>query len=102
VTFKPGTRLRSQVDATEVVVVRPPAGEVVISCGGHPMIDIQATPADGLTAEAGSGGTQVGKRYTSPQEEKLEILVTKPGSSALAADGVELVLKDAKPLPASD
>ena len=101
-SLKPGTRLRSQVDATEVVVVRPPAGEVTISCGGHAMIDLAAEPAAGLAAEPGSGGTQVGKRYTSPQDEKLELLVTKPGTSALAADGAELVLKDAKPLPASD
>jgi hypothetical protein len=102
VSLKPGTRLRSQVDATEVVVVRPPATDVTLACGGHPMIDLQATPDSGLAAEPGSGGTMVGKRYTSPEDEKLEVLVTKPGSSALSADGTELVLKDAKPLPASD
>ena len=101
-SLKPGTRLRSQVDATEVVVVRPPAGDVTISCGGHPMIDLQSTPAEGLAAEAGSAGTSVGKRYTHPEDEKLEVLVTKPGTSALSVDGAELVLKDAKPLPASD
>jgi hypothetical protein len=102
VSLKPGTRLRSQVDATEVVVVRPAARDVTISCGGHPMIDLQATPAEGLTAESGSEGTKVGKRYTSPEDEKLEVLVTKPGASALSVDGTALVLKDAKPLPASD
>lgn len=102
VTLKPGTRLRSQVDATEVVVVRPPAGDAVISCGGHPMIDLSATPAEGLTPVAGSGGTQVGKRYTSADDDKLELLVTKPGGSALGLGDTELVLKDAKPLPASD
>jgi hypothetical protein len=102
VTLKPGTRLRSQVDATEVVVVRPPAADATISCGGHPMIDMSATPAEGLAAVPGSGGTQVGKRYTSPDDDKLELLVTKPGGSALALGATELVLKDAKPLPASD
>ena len=34
--LKPGTRLRSQVDATEVIVIRAPDGDVVVACGGHP------------------------------------------------------------------
>jgi hypothetical protein len=102
VTVKPGTRLRSQVDATEVVVVRPPAVGVTIACGGHAMIDLQASPESGLAAEAGTGGTQVGKRYTLPGGDALEVLVTKSGSSALSIGGQELVVKDAKPLPASD
>jgi hypothetical protein len=41
-TLKPGTRLRSQVDPTEVIVVRPGSAEVEVACGGHPMIDVQA------------------------------------------------------------
>jgi len=100
--LKPGARLRSQVDATEVIVVRAPSVDVEVACGGHPMIDIKQAPTEGLTAVPGSGGVQIGKRYTWSEDDGLELLVTKPGSSALSIDGVELVVKDAKPLPASD
>jgi hypothetical protein len=101
--LKPGSRLRSQVDATEVIIVRPPAGDVVVACGGHPMIDAQAEPEPGLTAVADdAGGTQIGKRYTVPEGPTFELLVTKAGTSGLAVDGVPVVLKEAKPLPASD
>ncbi|MCW2900152.1 MAG: hypothetical protein JWO67_2417 [Streptosporangiaceae bacterium] len=101
--LKPGSRLRSQVDATEVIIVRSPAGDVVVACGGHPMIDPQAEPEPGLTAVADlAGGTQIGKRYTVPGQDTFELLVTKPGTSGLTVDGVPAVLKEAKPLPASD
>jgi hypothetical protein len=100
--LKPGARLRSQVDATEVIVVRAPAEDVEIACGGHPMIGIKETAAEGLTAVPGSGGVQIGKRYTWSEDDALELLVTKPGGSALSINSVELVLKEAKPLPASD
>lgn len=101
--LKPGLRLRSQVCATEVIVVRPPADAVELMCGGKPMVDLSqpvdvaAAPAPGL-----DGGTEMGKRYTTEDESSLEILVTKPGSGTLAVGDVPLVLKDAKPLPSSD
>ncbi|MCW2860610.1 MAG: hypothetical protein JWP48_2318 [Actinoallomurus sp.] len=101
--LKPGSRLRSQVDATEVIVVRPPAGDVVVACGGHPMIDAHAEPQPGLTTVSGHDeGTQIGKRYTASGEHTFELLVTKPGTGGLSVDGVPAVLKEAKPLPASD
>jgi hypothetical protein len=34
VILKPGTRLRSQVCSTEVIVVRPPTAEIQLTCGG--------------------------------------------------------------------
>ena len=37
--LKPGTRLKSAVDTTEVVVVRPGSGDVDVRCGGVPMGD---------------------------------------------------------------
>jgi hypothetical protein len=88
------------VDATEVIVVRPPADEVEVLCGGHPMIDASQTPAGDLAAAAGEG-TLMGKRYTS-EASRIELLVTKPGSADLAVDGITLAMKEAKPLPASD
>jgi hypothetical protein len=99
--LKSGSRLRSQVDATEVIVVKAPAGEVVVSCGGQPMIDAKAEPESGLSPVGDGEATQLGKRYTDG-DGALELLVTKPGTHGLAADGQPLVLKEAKPLPASD
>jgi hypothetical protein len=101
--LKPGSRLRSQVDATEIIVVRAPDDDVEVTCGGHPMIDVKDEPQPGLTAVAGfEGGTQLGKRYTTDGESPVEFLVTKPGGYGLGVDGEPLVLKAAKPLPASD
>ncbi|WP_395108034.1 hypothetical protein [Actinomadura sp. SCN-SB] len=99
---KPGLRLRSQVDPTEIIIVRAPATDEVLTCGGHPMVGMDEEVAPGLASEGGGAGTQLGKRYTSPKDPGLEILVTKPGSGTLALGGVELELKQAKPLPASD
>jgi hypothetical protein len=101
--LKPGTRLRSQVDGTEVIVVRSPADDVGVACGGQPMIDVAAAPEPGLAA-AGEpvAGTQLGKRYTLAGDAAIELLVTKPGKYELSIDGTPLALKEAKPLPASD
>src|ERR1700712_1085737 len=101
--LRTGARLRSQVDATEIIVVRAPARPVSLSCGGHPMIDVKAEPEAGLTLDpALSGGTPVGKRFTHPDDATLEVLVTKGGDGTLAEGGVALVLKEAKQLPSSD
>ncbi|HEX3956160.1 MAG TPA: hypothetical protein VHZ03_05955 [Trebonia sp.] len=101
--LKPGTRLRSQVDSTEVIVVKSPADDLGVACGGQPMIDVAAQPEPGLAAAGDPAeGTQLGKRYTLGGDAALELLVTKPGKFALSIDGTPLVLKEAKPLPASD
>ncbi len=101
-TLKPGARLRSQVCDTEIIVVSPPTGDVDLTCGGAPVVPIgeeveSATPAAGL-----DGGNQLGKRYTAEDAPGLEVLVTKAGAGTLAIGTAPLVLKDAKPLPASD
>jgi hypothetical protein len=100
--LKNGTRLRSQVDDTQVIVVKGLPGDVDLSSGGHPMIDLTATPTDGLTAKDGfDGGALLGKRYTDASGE-LELLVSKGGSASLSLDGEVLEVKQAKALPASD
>jgi hypothetical protein len=100
--LKNGARLRSQVDATEVIVVRGRDGDAELSCGGHPMLDLSATPQEGLSVKDGlDAGTQLGKRYTDAAGE-VELLVTKPGTGSLTLGGEPLELKSAKPLPASD
>jgi hypothetical protein len=101
--LKPGARLRSQVDTTEIIVVRSGDGEPLVACGGYPMIDVQATPEAGIAPAGQPGeGTKLGKRYTVAGDASLELLVTKPGSWCLTVDGVPATLKEAKPLPASD
>jgi hypothetical protein len=103
VKLKPGTRLRSQVDATEIIVVRSRADDIEVACGGQPMIDVAAEPEPGLGATGDTdGGTQLGKRYTLGGDAAIELLVTKPGEHGLSIDGTPVVLKEAKPLPASD
>ena len=101
--LKPGTRLRSQVDTTEIIVVRSGDGEPLVACGGHPMIDVQASPDTGIAPVGQPGeGTKLGKRYTAADDAGLELLVTKPGGWCLTVDSVPVTLKEAKPLPASD
>ena len=99
---KPGTRLRSAVCTTEVMVVAAPAGDVALTCGGAPMLEHGAEPPGGasLSPDA-SGGTQIGKRYINEAGD-LELLCTKPGEGSLGAGGALLGLKEAKPLPSSD
>jgi hypothetical protein len=103
VKLKPGTRLRSQVDSTEVIVVKSPADDLGVACGGQPMVDVAAAREPALAATGDPAeGTKLGKRYTLGGNAALELLVTKPGKYGLSVDGTPLVLKEAKPLPASD
>ena len=101
--LKAGTRMRSAVCKTEVMVIVAPATEVSLSCGGAPMLPAAAPPppADAAPAAGSAGGTLLGKRYVSAAGD-LELLCVKPGEGALAVDGAALSLKEAKPLPSSD
>ncbi|WP_242124230.1 hypothetical protein [Sphingobium sp. Sx8-8] len=99
---KPGSRWKSAVDSTEVVVVRPPKGDVSLECGGHPMVALGEAAPEGLTISPDfSGGTSVGKRYVDA-DSGIELLGSKAGPGSLSVDGRAATLKDAKPLPASD
>ncbi len=103
--LKAGTRLRSAVSDAEVVVVRAPAGDVELTCGGVPMVAGDSGAPTGAAAGAVAPGTEgsvvLGKRYVDP-DDTIEVLCTKAGEGALALGGTELVLKSAKPLPSSD
>jgi hypothetical protein len=103
VALRAGVRLKSQVCPAEVIVVRPGSGAVRLHCGGVPMVERGAAPTQQAAAVPGKlGGTQLGKRYTHPADTGLEVLVTAPGQGTLSDGEVDLVLKQAKPLPASD
>lgn len=100
--FKPGTRLRSAVCDTEIIIVKPPTDPGEIRCGGMPMLGLNepAPTSAALVADA-DGGTLLGKRYGGA-DSGLEVLCTKAGAGSLAFDGTPLVVQGAKPLPPSD
>jgi len=103
IVLKPGTRLRSAVCATEVMVIQAPAAPVALTCGGAPLAPLGggSAPAGGAPAPGAAGGSQIGKRYVNAAGD-LELLCTKPGVGTLAADGAPLEIKAARPLPSSD
>ena len=102
VTLKAGTRLRSAVCSTEVMVIAAPADGVDVRCGGTPMIGMDEQSPEGAALDtAASAGTQLGKRYVNEGGD-LELLCTKPGEGSVAVGETALVLKEAKPLPSSD
>ena len=100
--LKPGTRLRSAVCPTEVMIVAAPKAEVAVTCGGAAMLPLDSpAPPGGAPSHDAAGGTLLGKRYTNEAGD-LELLCTKPGAGSLACEGKPLAVKGAKPLPSSD
>ena len=72
--LKPGSRWRSTVSETEVVVVRTPTRECVLGCGGAEMVPLG--PEGSPETEPGdraSGSTELGKRYED-RDTGLELL----------------------------
>lgn len=99
--IKPGSRFWSTTCATSIVVVRPPSGDVTLTCGGAPMAE-QEQPAVGSTPKTvDDGGTLLGKRYSDP-DSGLEVMCTRAGEGTLAVDGRAMTQVGARALPASD
>jgi hypothetical protein len=99
--IKNGTRLQSQVCDTQVIVVKAAESLDDLRCGGQSMIPLDADRAAGVTLDSTfADGTVMGKRYV--DEGGAEVLVTKAGAGSLSVGMTALVLKEAKPLPASD
>ncbi len=99
--MKAGTRLRSAVDACEVVVVRAPGEPVDLRCGGHPFRGVDKEEIPSALVAGFDGGTQLGKRYAD-EGLGLEVLCTKAGEGCISVGDAILEVKGAKPLPASD
>ncbi len=99
--IKAGSRLKSGVCATQVMVIAAAEGDLDLSCGGAPLVDVAADTPGGDIAADHKNGTQIGKRYVN-EDGTLELLCTKPGEGSLALAGTALVLKEAKALPSSD
>jgi hypothetical protein len=103
VHLKPGQRLRSQVGTTEVIIVRAPKTELDLECGGRPMIDLtESAAADAVPAPGLDTGSELGKRYTAPDDDAVEVLVTVAGAGTLSSGTTPLVVRATKPLPSSD
>jgi hypothetical protein len=100
--LKPGLRLKSAVCTTEVMVIRSPGAEALITCGGVEMLGAtEAVPPGGKPDPAHAQGSLIGKRYVDAAED-LELLCTKGGAGSLSVDGAPLGIKQAKALPSSD
>ena len=100
--LKPGSRWRSAVCDTEVVVVRPPKSPITLECGGYEVIPHAEARPDGKAIAADfADGSQAGKRYAD-DETGVEVLCTKAGAGTLTIGGRPIGAKEAKKLPASD
>jgi hypothetical protein len=101
VRLRTGQQLVSAVDSTAVIVIRAPAAECTLTCGGVAM----AGPEEPVLATEPDpslmGGTQIGKRYVD-DADTIQVLCTKAGTGTLALDGKPLQVQAARPLPASD
>ncbi|OBG41244.1 hypothetical protein [Mycolicibacter heraklionensis] len=102
--IKSGTRLKSQVCDTQVIVVKTADSLDNLRAGGAPMVPLDADAPAGENSTAldpdFSGGAVMGKRYV--DDAGAEVLVTKAGAGTLSIGTVPLSIKEAKPLPASD
>lgn len=100
--LKPGLRLRSAVCSTEVMIIRAPAMQAEVRCGGAEMLAATDPAPETMTLDpAFARGTLLGKRYIDAQD-RVEILCTKGGAGSLVFDGVPMTVKLAKALPSSD
>ena len=99
-TLKAGSRYKSAVSDVQVMVVKAPAGEYALRCGGAEMLAANAAGAE-VSAAKIDGETLIGKRYVNA-DESLELLCTKGGKGALSLGAEALDIKQAKQLPSSD
>jgi hypothetical protein len=101
--LRAGSRWRSVVCTTEVVVVRSPVNvDVAMRCGGSDMVPVtQSIETLGPINPDFAAGTAVGKRYTEEMSQ-IELLCTKSGKGTLSIGETLLSLKAAKALPSSD
>jgi hypothetical protein len=83
-------------------MVRAPAVELDLRCGGAPMVALDdPRGVEGPPAAGFDGGTPIGKRYVD-EAETVELLCTKAGDGSLSIGEDLLAPKVAKPLPSSD
>ena len=101
VKFRAGQQLVSGVDSTAVIVIKAPAAECTVTCGGVAMATAGQPVTHAEPDPALMEGTRIGKRYVD-DADTIQLLCTKAGQGTLALDGNPLRIQAAKPLPASD
>jgi hypothetical protein len=100
--LKLGSRHKSAVCDTQVMVIRATTEPVELRCGGAAMIDVGAPTSDGAKLDSQfAGGALVGKRYINAADT-IELLCTKGGLGSLSIGSEALDIKQAKALPSSD
>ncbi len=101
-TLKAGARFKSAVCETQVMVIKAPAGEFDLRCGGAEVIAPTAATPEGAQLDAAhSIESLIGKRYVNA-DESVELLCTKGGKGSLALGTEPMQVKQAKQLPSSD
>ena len=95
--LKPGSRLKSAVCDTEVMIIKA-ADDGELACGGVPMDE---DPEKTAPTSDSMHGCLIGKRYVN-ETQTIEVLCVKSGEGTLYYNGDELMTKDTKKLPSSD
>ena len=93
ITLKPGTRLFSAVDATEMIAVKAPADAIELTLGGVPAVLSADARGDGAPQPGHDGGVAMGKRYTDAAgtlELRLDGFYLFPTAGHVFRDGVDL------------
>ncbi|MEA3149204.1 MAG: hypothetical protein QOD56_143 [Gammaproteobacteria bacterium] len=100
--LKAGTRFKSAVCDTQVMVIKAPPGEFHLHCGGARMLAASEAPSPEAALDPSfAAGTLIGKRYVNA-DESVELLCTKGGKGSLVLGGTSMEIKQAKQLPSSD
>lgn len=99
--LKAGARFKSDVCDTAVMVIKAPAGEYDLRCGGATMIPPTETPGSSTIQSSFASESLIGKRYVNA-DESVELLCTKGGKGTLSLNGAAMEVKQAKQLPSSD
>ena len=99
--LKLGSKWKSAVCDTQVMVIRTLPEPLDLWCGGVPMVEPSAPAADGAPRDGFAEGTLIGKRYIDTAD-RIELLCTKGGAGSLSLGAEKLETKQAKALPSSD
>jgi hypothetical protein len=102
--LKPGSRWRSAVCESEVIVVRAPSAPVLLCIGGAPVLAAASDRPANSERPTGSdrpAGTLLGKRYAD-EVSGLEVLCTRSGEGTITVAGRPATILAPRKLPASD
>jgi hypothetical protein len=100
--LRPGSRWRSAVCESEVIVVRAPSAPVLLCIGGAPVLAADSgRTATGVPDDALAEGTLLGKRYAD-EASGLQLLCTRSGAGTITVAGRRATIMAPRKLPASD